>query len=84
VAVAAAEAGSAGFRIFVVGSDGALWHRTTRDDDWQSLGALTRDVSVARLPNGGYDAFAVGSDRALWHIRRERRDASKSATFHPS
>jgi len=57
--------------VFVVGSDGALWHRAFDGGwwPWESLGGLlTGAPSVAAWGPGRLDITAPGSDGAVYHL----------------
>ena len=56
-----------GLAVFVVGRDGAIYHRWQdhprgRWHDWESLGGTARTLSVARTSSGGLAVFATGPD----------------------
>jgi hypothetical protein len=61
--------------VFVRGTDGAVWSRTTTDDgrswsSWSSLGGMvpsgTGPAACAQNANS-IDVFVQGTDHALWH-----------------
>jgi hypothetical protein len=61
--------------IFVVGTDGQLWHSWQNNpngfwSDWQPLGGsfpLTSTPAVGRNQDGRLEMFVRGTDGALWH-----------------
>lgn len=67
--------------VFVIGSDGALWHnwQTAPEQgpwfNWFSSGRPSASIGNAQFPpslaqnvDGRLEAFTVGTDGALWHI----------------
>jgi hypothetical protein len=60
-------AGRSGLALFVLGQDGAVYHRWQDRPgspwhDWESLGGLARSLSVARTAAGGLALFVTGPD----------------------
>jgi hypothetical protein len=60
-------AGRAGLALFVLGQDGAVYHRWKDRpgapwQDWVSLGGLGRSLSVSRTASGGLALFVTGPD----------------------
>lgn len=56
-------------RVFVRGSDGAVWTRTTRpNDSWRSIGGVIDGApDAAAGPGGRIDVVARGTDGMVWH-----------------
>ena len=55
--------------VFVRGTDGAVWTRTTRaDDTWRSIGGVIDGAPDAAAGAGGrIDVVARGTDGMVWH-----------------
>jgi endoglucanase len=68
---AAASWGNGRLDMFVLGSDGVIWHRFLNAGtyQWESLGGapMASEPSVVTTATGKIDVFARGRDNALWH-----------------
>ena len=68
---AVAAVGAGDMRVFIRGSDAALWTRTWDGSAWTSWsslgGVLTSGPAVSARPNGSYDVVVRGIDNAYYH-----------------
>ena len=74
--------------IFIVGTDGALYHKWWDGNNWgPSLtgyefmaGGISRDPAVVSWGHDRLDVFVIGSDSALWHKGWDGKQWSPSVT----
>ena len=60
--------------MFVIGGDGAIWHKMQTSPNsstwtgWYRLGGSAKQIAVANNANGTMDVVFVGTDNAIWVI----------------
>jgi hypothetical protein len=73
--IEAVDLGNGRFEVFVVGTDGAIWHDVQRPNrkwgGWQSLGGEAKRLTVEKGKAGRFELFVIGNDDAVWHNSRK-------------
>jgi hypothetical protein len=63
-----------GEEMFVIGGDGAVWHKWQTSPNggtwtgWYRLGGSAKQITAATDANGTLQVFFIGTDNAVWHI----------------